>query len=236
MITLFLLIKRFLKEYRNSFINNKNIKIKIFYFFKFIYHNYYFQDNPLSLKLPWITYAAYDFLINKINKSFVVFEYGTGGSTLFFLSKVSELVSVEHDETWFQFVKERLNKIQFNGLHEFHLVVPTLQINNEIEMKSYQMKEYKHFDFKDYVSIIDNYSSEYFDLILIDGRARPYCFYRCLSKVKPGGYIVLDNSERKHYQDVLNQHKDWIVFDFFSPTIASLRFTKTTIFQKPLLN
>ena len=53
--------------------------------------------------------------------------------------------------------------------------------------------------FFDYASFIDQYPDNYFDLILIDGRARPSCFMHAAAKVKHGGYVVLDNAERVSY-------------------------------------
>jgi predicted O-methyltransferase YrrM len=54
-------------------------------------------------------------------------------------------------------------------------------------------------DFALYVKQIDEFPDEYFDIILIDGRARPSCIKRSVSKVKPGGLLILDNSEREYY-------------------------------------
>ena len=50
--------------------------------------------------------------------------------------------------------------------------------------------------FYDYVTLIDEYPSEYFDVVLIDGRARPSCFMHAMNKVKFDGYIILDNADR----------------------------------------
>jgi len=49
-----------------------------------------------------------------------VFEYGSGFSTLFWLERVKEIVSVEHDKVWFEKIFEKvkgLDKIKYL-LHE----------------------------------------------------------------------------------------------------------------------
>jgi predicted O-methyltransferase YrrM len=39
-----------------------------------------------------------------------VFEYGSGGSTLFFGERAKVLVSVEHDREWYKVLKQHLEK------------------------------------------------------------------------------------------------------------------------------
>ena len=44
------------------------------------------RKRPLDLEIPWFSYAAIDFLEDYLQPEMSVFEYGTGGSTLFFFS------------------------------------------------------------------------------------------------------------------------------------------------------
>ena len=48
-------------------------------------------------------------------------------------------------------------------------------------------------------------------MILVDGRARISCLKRAQSRVKPGGYIMLDDAERKYYNPgkALFDGDDW---------------------------
>jgi hypothetical protein len=55
------------------------------------------------------------------------------------------------------------------------------------------------YDFRNYVCQIDPYPDNYFDIVSIDGRARPSCIMHSVSKVKVGGMLILDNAERKYY-------------------------------------
>jgi hypothetical protein len=54
--------------------------------------------------------------------------------------------------------------------------------------------------FDDYVAAIGD-TSGYFDLIVIDGRAREACLTAAISRLAPGGFILLDDFKRKRYRD-----------------------------------
>ena len=47
-----------------------------------------------------------------------------------------------------------------------------------------------------YATFIDSFPDHSFDLIVIDGRARAACIQHAIRKVKKGGYLLIDNSER----------------------------------------
>src|SRR5881392_3049736 len=60
--------------------------------------------NAAGEPIPWITYPALRFLEPRIRKSFKVFEFGSGLSTLWWAKRVSKVVSVEHDKDWHDLV------------------------------------------------------------------------------------------------------------------------------------
>jgi hypothetical protein len=57
------------------------------------------------------------------------------------------------------------------------------------------------YTFRRYVTQIDEFSDDYFDIVMIDGRARPSCIMHSVRKVKPGGLIILDNADRSYYTE-----------------------------------
>jgi predicted GIY-YIG superfamily endonuclease len=94
---------------------------------------------------------------------------------------------------------------------------------------------WEDYDFVSYVKKIDSYPNEYFDVLVIDGRARPFCLKHGLNKVKPGGYIVYDNLEREYYKDDLfNSILSWKVHDRYGAVIGDRSFTSTFILKKPI--
>ena len=54
----------------------------------------------LTAGWPWITFPAMRWLTSYLRPSMSVFEWGSGGSTLFFAQRVARVVSVEYDTAW----------------------------------------------------------------------------------------------------------------------------------------
>jgi hypothetical protein len=70
-------------------------------------------------------------------------------------------------------------------------------------------------------------------MVVVDGRARPSCIFHSLKKVKPDGYLVIDNSEREYYLTKLQKLLAvWEKKDFYGPVPFNYQFSQTTIFQK----
>ena len=131
--------------------------------------------NVNGVPIPWYTYAAIDFLDTRINEEMTVFEYGIGNSTIWWASRVSRVVSCEHDRQWFLNMKSSLP----------------------------DNVECMHFDMVpsgDYSKAILQYDSE-FDLIVIDGRDRVNCARNSLRALNGTGVIIWDNSDREDYRD-----------------------------------
>ena len=158
--------------------------------------NYFFTTPS-----PWWVFDAIDYLTPRVFNGMNVFEFGSGGSTLFWLSHGANVVSVEHNSQFYTFMK---NKLQSNKSIDYRLVMPELTNMNEhsfnpSDPEKYFSSEDALHNFYNYVTQIDAFPDEYFDLILIDGRARPSCIKHSVNKVKVGGIIVLDNSNRDYY-------------------------------------
>ncbi len=177
--------------------------------------------------VPWLPYLATKYIGGLNLRS--VFEWGSGGSTLFFASLgVDTLVSVEHDSEWYGKVAEEFRAIGIPFIHRLLIPYEVGEIGpdkaNPMHYKS-GSTELGPVNFKRYASIIDHYDK--FDLILIDGMARASCLYHAISHVKPGGCIVLDNvGDRPYYlaqTDYLfgNYESGWerIVFSGYGPIL-----------------
>ena len=170
-----------------------------------------------------------------------VFEYGSGGSTLFFLKKGYSVVSIEHCKEWYNKsnLEIKKNDIWAAKWNSF-LVEPEYdgvkQTKNEYSNPlCYKSAGYNNFNFRKYVSTIDQFPDAMFDIILIDGRARPSCIVHASKKVKMGGIIIIDNTERDYYlsestKKILEEYR--IIFDAFAPIIGVKTYTRTSIFQR----
>ena len=197
-----------------------------------------FKSSPLSKGLPWLTFSATRFLEKAITKEMRVYEYGSGGSTKFFCRKAKEVISVEHDSKWQSQVEEELKSCghtNFNvSLIESKLSGDFIENRTE-DPDSYFSNDSRYIgqSFQDYASDIDKYPDEYFDIVLIDGRARPSCFKHSVSKVKKNGFIILDNADRSYYAYI---HKSldkssWKKSSFYGPGPYSYIFWETCFWQ-----
>lgn len=233
--SLFLLIKYFIYQMNETRKLGKPIYPPISDIFYYFNVNRNRVASSFDVELPWISLGALRFLKKIMQKEMVVFEYGSGGSTIFFSKLVSQVISVEHSPEWFQLLEKVLRKKEISNV-DLNLVLPENKNNREIIIESRRFPELIGFDFFNYVNIINKFEKSNFDLVFIDGRARVACFEACVSKVKPGGFIVLDNSERLEYEKVMSDYSTWVIYKYYGPVVQELIFSETTIFKKPILN
>jgi hypothetical protein len=189
------------------------------------------QDDSVKFRLPWISFPAIKYLEKFLDRRMKVFEYGCGGSTLFFADRVGTVISAEHDRAWY----EKLSGIIKNSDESSVKInfIPPAAGNGDNEIYFSGNELYSGLSFKEYVSLIDSFPENYFDVILIDGRARNGCFLHSISRLRKGGLIVWDNSERERYRDFFSSdNKGLKRLEFPGPTPFSRYFTQTTIFIK----
>ena len=135
---------------------------------------------PIEAELPWITWEAIDYISSKLTPDSSVFEYGSGGSTLFFASRVAQVTSVENDESWHAKVMSQVAQRGYENV-TVHYIPVTVPANG--------------FEHSEYAQAV---AGRLWDLILIDGYTdysgfRPECFTVALEWIKPGGLIVVDD-------------------------------------------
>jgi hypothetical protein len=187
-----------------------------------------FSGDPLKDKNPRLSIGAISWFEKHLNKKMQLFEYGSGGSTLFFSEKVKKLVSVEHDKNWFDRIKKSLKKNNTTNT-SYLLIIPQKGKNNEF---SSSLKEYKNCNFKKYTKSITKFPDNSFDVVLVDGRARLSCLKEAIPKVKKEGYLILDNSERPKYQEAFKLLSKYEKKDFFGPSpYLSNNFVRTTFWK-----
>jgi len=158
--------------------------------------------------LPWVTYSFIDFIKPRLNKQHIVFEYGSGSSTLFYAKHVKRVVSVEHDEAWF-------NKIVNSKPQNAEMIFSKLEQNGEYARKAASLEEK-------------------FDMIIIDGRDRVNCCKYSINALSARGVIILDDSERTEYGEasvfLKNAGFKELSFSGISPGLFYLK--ATSVFYK----
>lgn len=152
---------------------------------------------------PWLTFPAIDLLHQQALPSHRVFEYGGGGSTLFWCDRVAEVVTVEHDAIWFKALEQAAQgvKAKWNGLSIPSAAGDLVPDPDPAEPAHYSSADEasKGRNYKAYAEAINAYPDAHFDIVLIDGRSRASCLALSVPKLKPGGLLVLDNAERAYY-------------------------------------
>jgi hypothetical protein len=194
--------------------------------------------NAVIDQQPWLTFPAIDYIKTILHPAMRVFEYGSGGSTLFWAKQAREVISVEHDHQWFELMKQQLEQLKMQNVSYFFIPpridehVGKKDPGNPTDYVSAD-EDYRNNSFLDYASFIDRFEPESFDIILIDGRARPSCIAHSISKLKRNGYLIVDNSERAYYLEGFKfSGPGWKVRSFFGPVPYTYSFSETTIIEK----
>lgn len=128
-----------------------------------------------------------------------------GGSTIWFGKQVQCIVSVEHDQSWYENV--------------------TLRLEHE-EIRTVDLRFIPKGPPIPYAESILSFAEGFFDLVLVDGRNRVLCIKNALSRLRVGGWLVLDNADRQRYVDGIALMNTWERFDFQDQWV-------TSIFRKP---
>src|SRR5439155_4007624 len=113
---------------------------------------YWSKKTPLDLELPWFSYAAIDFLRSFLRPQMSVFEYGSGGSTVFFARNVRTVFSTEDNIIWLQKVEQHLNKAALT--------------NVVLQHRLFAFKNPVNFEDSAYLHSI---SAQKFDVVVVDG-------------------------------------------------------------------
>ncbi len=199
------------------------------------WRKYRHRQSPLEDRVPWITFGAATFLKHNLRRGMKGFEWGMGGSSAFLLDLGVNLVSVEHDAQWFEKARNDLGE---NGPWDPKLVEPVhgRESNDPSDWSGYgsSVSSFLDASFENYVKAIDDYDDDSFDVVLVDGRSRPSCFHHALPKVRVGGWVLWDNTDRASYLPEMNKvdSANFKMFDFPGPSPYVKFFTRTTIWQR----
>jgi hypothetical protein len=155
----------------------------------------------MSLELPWLPFRLIDELSEVVTESTRVFEYGGGGSTLWFLRQGASVTTVEHHAAWADRLEASIDDPRWTLL-----------------------RRDARDDYRDYVEAVSSCGDELFDVVVVDGRERVRCAMAALGHVRPGGLLVFDDVDRARYAAGLDQiswpRRDVVGFAPAKPTLA----------------
>ena len=226
----------------------EEIKSKLSTFgYSYLQSQGYWNDNPIDQDgyIPWYTYPAISFLKDIISPDMKVLEYGSGYSTLFYKDKVKELTTVEHDANWAQKIIDINNTIDIYVVGENAVPHPSaMNMINQFVRDFPQIRTSEHThdyvhglinnEFAGYASIIYDKPKGYYDIVVLDGMARALTAYLAADMGSDTGYIILDNSDRWHY-NFIQQHlfdEGFGRIDFWGPGYGLYDKWCTSFFSK----
>ncbi len=168
---------------------------------------------------PWISYKAVRFCEVILHSEMIGYEWGSGNSTLWFGKRLKKLTSIEHSSHWYRVISEEIKRQKITNI-DYHLI--------PLEHPPHLPTFPRYDSPPQYVRAIEEFSSEPFDFIAVDGHYRMACVQAALFHLKPGGLLLIDNTEW------LNLEK-WGVPPEWKLLHHSQGFeSATAIWQKPL--
>ncbi len=154
---------------------------------------------------PWATLPYIDFVEQRLQPGWRIFEYGAGFSTRYYAGRVKEVVAVEHDK---RFAESLVGRLPPNASVIYRGSAG------------------------DYVSAINDFRS--FDVVCVDGIERQACLMHCLTVLNTRTVIVLDDSERFEYSTAQSNllQAGYKRVDFWGIGPNCVRRKCTTIFYR----
>jgi predicted O-methyltransferase YrrM len=139
---------------------------------------------------PWIVPAAIGWLRRRIRRDWSVLELGSGRSTAWFARRAGPVLSFEDSDYWHERTRERLAEA---GL-------------DNVDLRLMDVEE-----FPDEVASLPDAA---FDLVVVDfleaaAVSRMDCLPSAMEKVRPGGHLLLDDSDRPGYAHAYELLAGW---------------------------
>jgi predicted O-methyltransferase YrrM len=168
-----------------------------------------------TLERPWIVPAANGWLRRRIRSDWTILELGSGRSTVWFAHRARRLISFEDNEFWAERTRDRLRE---TGLENVELRVGPIEA------------------LTDAIAALPDSS---FDLVVVDFLESPKVtridlLGAAMKRVKPGGYLLLDDSDRPGYAQASGMLDGWRERRFTGVKDEWPEACETTIFRRPV--
>jgi hypothetical protein len=178
---------------------------------------------PVDVELPWWSYGAIDWVGRFLRPTHRVFEYGSGGSSLFLARRAGSVLSVESDPEWHRLLTDVARQRKLTNFHcELHPLP-------DDELSTFQASRFAR-----------RVADGQWDVIIIDchcgfqagphGVIRPAAFSMSLPQVAPGGIIVLDDAWM--FPELLAPRAGWEIRNHTGAGPCRYGVTSTAVFQR----
>jgi hypothetical protein len=155
---------------------------------------------------PWWNDRAIAYITENLRAGDQVFEWGSGASTIWLCDHGAKVISIEHDAEWVGKVTTRCPAADIRAIPD---------------------------SAEDYIGAIDEFADGSFDIVIVDGLYRPECLVRGASKVKPGGLLILDDTDQQKNARARNTALPQWKRVSFTGFKASKDVRQTTFFRRP---
>jgi hypothetical protein len=159
---------------------------------------------------PSIVPSAVSYLSGVIQPGWSIFEFGSGWSTPWLATRCAKLFSLEYDPVWYARIKLALEARRLDNCL-------LLMVGRD-----------------DFATTITAFPDESFDLVLVDGRdERVGCVESAALKLRRGGLLVLDHSDRPAYRRLDRALESWPCRVFIGLKPYPLTASETAIYRRP---
>ena len=163
---------------------------------------------------PWIVPAAIGWLRRRIRSDWSILELGAGRSTPWFAQRAGRVISFEDNEFWAEQVRGRLNEV---GLENVEL---------------------RQLPIEGFAAAVEALPDASFDLVVVDFLEAPSVtridvLKPAMKKVKAGGLLLLDDSDRPGYAEAFELLSDWRFRKFVGVKDGWPEACETGIFRRP---
>jgi predicted O-methyltransferase YrrM len=168
---------------------------------------------PHTPERPWIVPAAIGWLRRRIRSHWSILELGSGRSTAWFARRAGRVISFEDNDYWFQQAQASLR-----------------DANLEVDLRLMPVE-----DFPAQVAALADAS---FDLVVLDFLEAPEvtridALRPAREKVRPGGLLLLDDSDRPGYAEAYELLAGWRERRFAGIKDGWPEACETAIFRRP---
>lgn len=186
-------------------------------FLPYISFNLLSGKSPLEHRVPWWSFGATKEVTRMLRPDSEIFEFGSGGSTLFLAARAKSVTCVEDSSDWAESVKTAAAAQSLTNVEVVH--------------RPFDFWDTSRFGESDYLKSLTGKS---YDVIVVDGsewgdHVREACFWRAEQFVRPGGFIILDDSWR--YPDTKSTNRARCWKSFKGCGFCRMGVTETTIFR-----
>lgn len=167
-----------------------------------------------SPERPWIVPSAIGWLRRRMRSDWDVLELGSGRSTVWYARHARTVLSFEDNAEWVARARAELEKAGIEG------------------------GEVRELPIDRFIPEVKAFPDASFDLVVVDfleapGAERVDAVHAARDKVRPGGYLMLDDSDRPAYTDAPDVLSGWREKRFAGVKDGWPQCVETAIFRKP---